>query len=267
MDHTLPPASPDPSHVRTRTAYHYLIHTLDASLPPPVPDSQEGRARRNQAAIAQIAALAPANPAEAALAAAYAAAHAQAMDCMRLTHVPETPGHLTLKCNAQAALMMRQAQGAVCTLLRLQATRRKQDADSDAATQAAWAEHCAAEWMQEALPDPVMPERTAIPAPSPVEPVQPPPAPLPSAPLPPAPLPSAPLPAMPQPDEPRTAPNAAADEYEHLYPQRAALIRRLGRVPEDASFGPPGDDVVRALLRARAPEGPQAPKTLGRPGA
>jgi len=226
-----------------------------------VPDTPDGRARRNQAAIAQIAALAPANPAEAALAAAYAAAHAQAMDCMRLTHARETPGHLTLKCNAQAALMMRQAQGAICTLLRLQAARRKQDANSDAATQAAWAEHCAAEWMQEALPDPLMPEAVAIPAPSPPEPARLPSTPLPSMPLPPTPLPAP----APQPVDPRITPPDAADEYELLYPQRAALIRRLGRVPEDASFGPPGDDVVRALLRGHTPEDPQAPKALGRP--
>jgi len=31
-----------------------------------------------------------------------------------------------------------------------------------------------------------------------------------------------------------------------LYPQRAALIRRLGRVPDNPSLGPPDDYPVRA---------------------
>jgi hypothetical protein len=38
-----------------------------------------------------------------------------------------------------------------------------------------------------------------------------------------------------------------------LYPERAALIRRLGRVPENASFGPPDPDLVQALITARSP--------------
>jgi hypothetical protein len=41
MDHTLPTNSPDPSYLRTRAAYHHLIHTRDASLPPPVPNIPE----------------------------------------------------------------------------------------------------------------------------------------------------------------------------------------------------------------------------------
>ena len=38
-----------------------------------------------------------------------------------------------------------------------------------------------------------------------------------------------------------------------LYPQRAALIRRLGRVPDNVSFGPPEDRLVRALVTSRTP--------------
>ena len=34
---------------------------------------------------------------------------------------------------------------------------------------------------------------------------------------------------------------AEAEQYAAIYPERAALIRRLGRVPDDASFGPPDD--------------------------
>ena len=46
---------------------------------------------------------------------------------------------------------------------------------------------------------------------------------------------------------------AEAEQYAIIYPERAALIRRLGRVPADASFGPPDDDLVRALVTGRTP--------------
>jgi hypothetical protein len=149
------------------------------------------------------------------------------MDCPRLTHDPETPGHLTLRCNAQAAGMMRQAQGAIRMLLRPQAARREQDSDGDAANQAAWAEHCAAERMQEALPGAAPPLESPSTSPPAATPNHPEAEVLP-----------------PEPDTARTA----AEMYVQLYPHRAALIQRLGRVPEDASFGPPEPDVVRALI-------------------
>ena len=53
--------------------------------------------------------------------------------------------------------------------------------------------------------------------------------------------------------EPEPDPLAEAEHYAAIYPERAALIRRLGRVPEKASFGPPDDDVVQALITARTP--------------
>ncbi|MBV9757296.1 MAG: hypothetical protein JO047_09600, partial [Alphaproteobacteria bacterium] len=45
-------------------------------------------------------------------------------------------------------------------------------------------------------------------------------------------------------------PLAEAERYAAIYPERAALIRRLGRVPADATFGPPDDDLVQALVTA-----------------
>ena len=48
---------------------------------------------------------------------------------------------------------------------------------------------------------------------------------------------------------PRSTPSGHAA----IYPERAALIRRFGRVPADASFGPPDDDLVQTLLTARTP--------------
>jgi hypothetical protein len=41
---------------------------------------------------------------------------------------------------------------------------------------------------------------------------------------------------------------ADAALYAILYPERAALIRRHGGVPADVTFGPPEEDLVRALL-------------------
>ena len=38
-----------------------------------------------------------------------------------------------------------------------------------------------------------------------------------------------------------------------MYPRRAALIRREGRVPDNCSFGPPDDDVVPVLVHGRTP--------------
>ncbi len=53
---------------------------------------------------------------------------------------------------------------------------------------------------------------------------------------------------------------AAAEEYALVYPERAALIRRLGRLPDGVSFGPPDDEVVQALIAGRSRE-------LAAPGA
>jgi hypothetical protein len=53
--------------------------------------------------------------------------------------------------------------------------------------------------------------------------------------------------------EPKLDLMAEAEHYAVIYPERAALIRRIGRVPDNASFGPPDDDLVQALVTARTP--------------
>jgi hypothetical protein len=58
-------------------------------------------------------------------------------------------------------------------------------------------------------------------------------------------------PIRPAPDPPSGV--AEAEQYAALYPERAALIRRLRRVPANPSFGPPDDDLVQALITARTP--------------
>jgi len=143
--------SPDPLGHLPRDAYYHLIFTLRATLPAST-DSPEALAWRDHAAIAQVAALCPANAAEAALAAQYVAANAQAMACLLLARDPETSPEWVLRCTAQAAAMMRQSQGAFRLLANTQANRRKLESDNQAVTQAAWAEHIAAEWMAQAMP-------------------------------------------------------------------------------------------------------------------
>ncbi len=223
---------PDPAYLRTREAYHHLIYTLSTSLPPPRDASPEALHRRNESAIAQVAALCPANAAEAALAGQYVAANAQAMECLRLTNHPGTDMVMALKCNAQAASMMRQSQAAFRTLLRTQAAREKRDADPINAGTAGWTEHIAASAMTDALT--LSKQELASPKrePAPPEP-------------------------QPEPDAPDVA------LYETIYPERAALIRRNGGVPADVTFGPPDEDTVRALVTTRSP----TPKTLDRQAA
>ena len=151
MNTLLAPAHQDPTYLRSRDAWHHLIYTLSGTLPPPVQDTPEDRARRDNAAIAEVAALCPVNPAEASLAAQHVAAHAQAMDCLRLSHAPDMNPDVALKCGAQAASMMRQSHSALRLLLRAQAARQKRDADTATADAATWTEYRAGELMAEAL--------------------------------------------------------------------------------------------------------------------
>jgi hypothetical protein len=163
-------------------------------------------------------------PANATVAAQFVAAAAHAHDCLRLAGVYPASIELGLKCRACSASMMREAQGARRLLMRVQAERRKLESDSAALDRAAWTEHCVAGLMSEALP--------GAPHPALADPVPPEPEPD---------------------DEPVFDPVFAAEEYARLYPDRAALIRRLGRLPDNVTFGPPEDRVVRALVSVHTP--------------
>jgi hypothetical protein len=227
MDPLPHPEPLDLSLLLPRDAYYQLVHSLRGLLPPPVTDTPEDEARRDNAAIAQVACLLPASAAEATLGAQFVAAHAHAADCLRFARKFEGDGAFFLKFTAQAASMMRQSQGAMRTLLHLQAARQKIEADAAAAGRAAWTEHCAAEYMAQALPA----GRPASTPPPPPEPT-----------LEPA-----------WDDEPVIDPIAAAEEYAQIYPARAALIRRAGGVPDNVSFGAPEAWLARALVTGRTP--------------
>ena len=56
------PESSDPEIRLPRDVYYVLIHTLRATLPPPAVGTPEEIARRDNAAIAQVAAMLPPMP-------------------------------------------------------------------------------------------------------------------------------------------------------------------------------------------------------------
>jgi hypothetical protein len=219
--------TPDLSLQLPRDTYYQLVHTLCASLPPPVTDAPEDLARRDNAAIAQVASLLPANADEANLAVQYVATSAQAMVCLRVAREYATADHaFFLKSNALAVSMMRQARGARSLLLRVQAAREKREADNAATDKAAWTEHCAIGLMADALGRTPPPATAEPPTPSPIPMEE----------------------ATPQPD-----PAAEADQYALIYPRRAALIRSLGGLPANCDFGPPSPALVHTIVTGTSP--------------
>ena len=216
----------NPAHDLARDTYYHLIHTLRDSLPPPVTDTPEDLARRDNAAIAHVASLLPVNADEANLAVQHVAANAAAMDCLRIAREYATSDHaFFLKFNARAISMMRQARAARELLLRVQAERRAREADHAAADRAAWTEHCAIGLMTDALGTP-------------------PPAPMAEPPPPPPQQPT---------EEPAADPIAEAEQYAIIYPQRAARIRILGGLPQPLDFGPPSPELVQAIITGDTP--------------
>ena len=120
---------PEPAHQLPRDLYYQVVHELRHALPPPITDSPEDAIRRDNAMIAQIAALRPGNADEVILAAQCIAASAQALDCLRLARLHRNDVPHVLKCTAQAASMMRQSRGALAHLHRLQAQRKRRQAE------------------------------------------------------------------------------------------------------------------------------------------
>ena len=224
MDHS-PPSEPlDLTLQLPRDMYYQLIHTVRGSLPAPVTNAPEDLVRRDNAAIAQIAALLPANADEANLAALYLTASAQAHESLRLARQYPADTTLALQCTAQSANMMRQARGFRSLLLRVQAARQKREADSAATQSAAWTEHCAIGLMADAL---------GRPKPAPI--LQPPPS-----------------PPTPEPGDDFVT-LSEADQYAIMYPSRAALIRRHGGIPPNCTFGPPEPDLAHAIATGTSP--------------
>ncbi len=171
MSASTPPSHPTLADQLPANVYHYLIRTLCLTLPPPPTDSPEDLACRNDFAIARIAALSPANAAEADQAALYVAASEQWKECLRIAHEPDTSPNGAMKCRAQVNSMMRQAQGALRMLFRMQATRQKQEANTEPRNNAARTRHHTIDLMTQALSPQPQPTQVAAP-PSPSAPAQ-----------------------------------------------------------------------------------------------
>jgi hypothetical protein len=144
--------------------------------------------------------------------------------------------------------MMREANSAMRVLLQMQSARRKLEADAVLSTRADRIDHALTHAFAEALQQ--QPRAEPAPAPAPVpspakagahsaEPPAPEPSPL-------------PVPALPA-EDPEPDAFSEAEQYAAIYPERAALIRRLGRLPDNVTFGPPDDEIVAALIAGRTP--------------
>src|SRR5208337_1903423 len=113
-----PQQPPDPADQRQRDILDEALRILRATLPRPLADTPEARARRDRVALAEVVSLAPANLVEAGLAAHGVVAAAHAADCLRQAaqHAadPKCVAHL----RAQAASMGREARSYHALLLK-----------------------------------------------------------------------------------------------------------------------------------------------------
>jgi hypothetical protein len=187
---------------------------------PPVPDEDpEARAARQNSAMDAVVALHPDNAFEARLAVRIVSTDAHAADALRSAALAAGDPERVRQCRAQAASMARQSDAALRALLRIQATREKQEAAMHPAAMGR-----AGYWFKE------------VSAPGPDRD-------------------PGPTPAQPKP-EPKPAPpdiDAEARLYAALYPERVARIREAGGLPPRLDFGPPEPAIVAALLRGVVP--------------
>src|SRR5271166_6023198 len=113
-----PPTSPPPSPARSSPP-------LRASLPPPLTDTPEARAARDEVAMAAVAALHPTDALEAKLAADIVLAEASYADSLRLAGACRNDLAATDRCRARAIAMLRQMRGLLRDYERRQAERDK----------------------------------------------------------------------------------------------------------------------------------------------
>ena len=106
-----------------------IFARLCGELPPPVPDTPDLRAARDEDSMDAVVALHPADAFEARLAVRIVAMDAHAGDCLRSAGLAVDDPEKIRRCRAQAASMARQADAALRSLQRIQATREKQMAE------------------------------------------------------------------------------------------------------------------------------------------
>lgn len=215
---------PDLTLLLPRSTYQHLMQMLRSALPSPGGETPSSLAHRDNAAIAEVAAMLPGNADEAALAAQCVLARAYAAESFRLAEAHPNDPSLAAKCHDRGGRMLREARATRTLLLRLQAERHKREANADATDQAAWTEHCAIGLMAQAVSDaPAHGESPPSPTPEPAL------------------------------DQPPSDLATEAEQYAIIYPRRAALIRSLGRLPDNPDFGPPAPELVHAIVTGTSP--------------
>ena len=220
---------PDLHHLLSAAGYRIIVAKIHAEVVPPHITDPDLIADYVAAAIASIASMLPANMEEAETALRVVRADAQASDAIRHARAHFNDPTPAMKCQAQAALMMRTANAARSLLMRIQTGRRKRDANPTAAHQDAWTEHCAAGFLTAA--------RDGTPAPKPPPPPPPPPEPDPAPPA----------------NDDKFAQCDEAEQYALLHPRRAAEIRYHGGLPPGATYGPPDLKLMLQIISSTSP--------------
>jgi len=233
-----PQYQPDPAVQLQQDIYALAAEILRATLPPPLVDTPEAWARRDRVALAAVAALVPGNPAEAKLAARHVAEGEHADDCLRLAAQHAADLKQAAQLRAQAASMSREARGCLSSLLRLQAVRKKREANDATRDSAAITEHCVFGLMTDALERaPPRPPAAAV-------------------------VPAAAAAAAPPAEKVRYRDysewskeeqqadrlRADADRWAILNTVPAKRIRQHGGLPPDCDFEPPAPEVLQAII-------------------
>jgi hypothetical protein len=193
-----------------------IFARLCGELPPAVPDTPDATAKRDEDAMDAVVALHPGDAFEARLAVRIVAMDAHAGDSLRSAGLAAADPAEVRRCRAQATSMARQADAALRSLLRIQATHAKQLADQHPA-----AMERAGYWFKEIVPSGPAPPPPAA-ARSDVEP-----------------------------ERTEADIDAEADLYVVMYPDRAERIRAAGGLPARLDFGAPGPEIVARLLKAK----------------
>lgn len=243
---------PNPFDQVTDSVFRYVVHCLYKDvLPSSVTDPAQVRLIID-AGIAAVASMIPANADEANIAVRVVTADANASAC--IGYADQLAGAYEFvaagKCRAQANYFHRTANAARALLLRVQAARRKREADRATCDKDAWHEHCVVGLMVNA---------TKGASGSAAEPPPPPPA-----------VTSGPCPQARSGDDPATndddkfARYDIAEQYAAIYPRRAAEIRAHRGIPSAATWGRPDPDTVAALLASTSPLVLQADQEFAR---
>jgi hypothetical protein len=207
--------------------FRTLVADIYDLVPSPTLTDPELIADRVHTAIAEIASMVPANADECAIALRAVTAGARYKEAIRQARELFNDPIPSMKCQAQAALMMRTANAARAMLLRVQSARRKREAIPAACNQDAWTVHATEALLLSAAGHP-----TAAPPPPP----EPEPAP----------------PPLTDGDD-MFARYDEAEQYAINYPNRAAEIRAHGGVPSSARYGHPDDKLVQEILTSTSP--------------